>query len=122
MAEKAANGVFFCEVCTARYAGAGDCAACDGEPLLDLRNADVVEMIRSFDEQRWKKRLGQFTGLAAVIVIPTVVVFNLLMGAATGKVLGLIPNMVLAGFGVSAFSGGLIAVMPPKKRLPAMLP
>jgi hypothetical protein len=117
-----ADGAYFCEVCTTRYDAAGDCAKCDQEPLLDLRQPDVVEMIQSFDQRRWQQRLGIYTALGAAVAIPGVIVLNLLMAVATDYVLGLVPNVILAGIGVSAISGGLIAVLPPMKRLPRNLP
>ena len=117
-----ANGPYFCEECGARYGGPGDCSKCPGEPLLDLRDPDVIHLINSFDDARWQRRIGLFTALSAFIVVPVVLGLNLMLVLTTGVAAGLVP-MFLGGAALMAvISGGLMAAFPPSKRLPSNLP
>lgn len=104
------SGAFFCESCTRRYAAKGDCPKCPGEPLLDLRNEDVIHMLQEFDSARWRKRAAIYSVIAGV---PGLVLGVLGCGAVGWVVsLGLGLTITLAG------SAALMAIAPPKKRCP----
>ena len=73
MMNAAPYGRYFCEACLSRYHEEGDCPSCPEEPLLDLWNPEVMEMLRKFDELAWRERMGQVTAVCAVICSPSLI-------------------------------------------------
>jgi len=104
------EGRYFCESCTARYDEVGDCPSCPEEPLLDLLDEDVLLMLRSFDDERWRKRMGVYTGISAVVCIPALIL------AAPFKHFAL----PAYGFVAMGMAGALMASFPPQRKTPDM--
>lgn len=104
------DGRYFCESCERRYNAPGDCTHCPEEPLLDLLDEDVLLMLEKWDDDRWQKRLMQFTLLAGVVCSP-------LAFAALAWT-----KLILAVY-VAAVSGAsitLIKLFPPPRKCPDM--
>lgn len=103
-------GPWFCEQCTARYPGPGDCAQCPEEPLLDLRNEDVLIMLDEFDHRRWRTRAAIYTVIVGILFLP----FFALIGWVKLRWIFIVYGLATAGV-----SSALISALPPKKRRPA---
>ena len=67
----------------------GDCPACPEEPLLDLYDEEVVHMLQAFDEQAWRQRMAQVTGVCAVLCSP-VLLLGLVIHAFALPVYGVV--------------------------------
>lgn len=111
--EKDDRGRFFCEECTQRYGGPGDCADCEGEPLLDLANEEVRRLIIDFDEARWRRQATKWGLVSLVVTSPLLVVLGLIL-AHFGVGLA-----VLCALGLSSY---LMSAFPPAKKMPDMSP
>ena len=111
--QESPDGVWFCESCTRRFTVGGDCTMCEEEPLLDLRNSDVIEMLQDFDTQRWRKRFGQFALLVGGITFGA-----MLLGVLLGSEFDLRAGLI--GGGAITFAGAtvLMQVFAPPKRCP----
>ena len=102
------EGRYFCERCTHRYDDVGDCPSCPEEPLLDLIDEDVLLMLRSFDDERWRRRMGVCTMVAAAVCLPLLLIplrkitFFLYGGATTG------------------LAGVFVKMYPPAQKTPDM--
>lgn len=99
MDEPEEDGRYLCEACTLRWDITGDCPRCPEEPLLDLWDPAVIEMLQHFDELAWRKRMGQVSAVCALICSPTLL-------------LGLVANVLaLPAFGLA--TAALTAVVYP---------
>jgi hypothetical protein len=110
---KDANGRYFCESCAQRYSGRGECCLeCEGEPLLDLADEDVRQMIREFDEARWRKRSTQWTFLSIALVSP--------LGIGLMWVLSAMASLTVWGVAAASLSTILITRFSPEPKLPEL--
>ena len=66
---------YFCENCCARYEVAGDCETCTEEALLDLREADTIELLENFDNSRYRKKTGMFSLVLGFVLLPVLVLW-----------------------------------------------
>jgi hypothetical protein len=66
-----AAGVFLCATCGRRFPAAGDCPACPGSALLDVRRPDVVELLADIDDRARRTREQQllWVGVAAGVLV-----------------------------------------------------
>jgi hypothetical protein len=106
----APDGRFFCEHCLGRFNTGGDCPACPDEPLLDLGDEAVREMLISFDEKARNKRYGLLLIISAVLATPVYYFVSFYSG-------------MLGGIAAAAlFAAGLVFVLSrvfrAKKKLP----
>ncbi len=115
--EEDPNGRFICEACARRYDDGGDCPRCEGEPLLDLADEEVVLMLEGFDAAAQRKRYFLCFVAAAAIVVP--LGFAAMIGVAT------IDVEFLGRLAVFAFIGLLIGLttlfsylFPARRKLP----
>lgn len=107
---------YLCDRCMTRHASAGFCAKCD-EPLMDLRDEHVHELIREQDRKRFFRRSAKFLFLGVLLMAPvTFVLFALYV-----RVPFLPGHIALLFFG-AVFVGGAIFVerlcirmFPPKQ-------
>ena len=62
---------FICGTCGKRYAAEGDCPACPGSALLDLRKPSVLEMLEEFDDRakRSREQRWLWVGVVAAVVV-----------------------------------------------------
>ncbi len=58
---------FICGTCGKRYPAAGDCPACSGSALLDLRQETVLEMLEEFDDRAKRSRDQKLLWVGVVI-------------------------------------------------------
>ena len=109
------TGHFICEQCEERYDDPGDCVDCTEEALLDLRDEDVLHLLDTFDERRFRRRVAIYSLISAVVVLPFAALF-----AVFSISLGLKMRYTIAFYGISVvvLSGGLARVFPPKKKRP----
>lgn len=64
------KGRYFCEKCLNRQSTPGDCPTCAGEPLLDLSDPEIRQMLQSFDDQRKTRHYSFMLGLILVVSSP----------------------------------------------------
>ena len=106
---EAPNGQYYCEQCSRRYLdGAVECPHCDDEPLLDLHDPAVRDLLKSFDERDWQRRAAKFTVISCVVCLPVLilVIVEIQVGIA---------GYILSVLGLSSL---LIKWFPGRKRLP----
>ena len=62
---------FICGTCGKRYAAVGDCPACPGSALLDLRQPDVLELLEDIDDRarRTRDQRWLWVGVAVGILV-----------------------------------------------------
>jgi len=67
----AAGLAFICGTCGKRYAAEGDCPACPGSALLDLRRPDVQELLKDIDDRARRSRDQRWlwVGVAVAVLI-----------------------------------------------------
>lgn len=107
---ESADGPFYCEVCERRYAdGAVECPHCEDEPLLDLQDPEVRQMLQAFDERDRTKRMTRFTLLACVVCLPFWLFAHIDPRAAIGGYI----------LGVLGLSSLLLKMFPARKRVPS---
>jgi len=68
---------FICGTCGARYAAVGDCPACPGSALLDLRKADVLELLEDIDDRMRRSRDQRWLWVGVVVGVLIVGFLNL---------------------------------------------
>lgn len=78
------ENAFFCENCCTQYETPGDCAKCPEEPLLDLRDEDVLQMLQDFDDRRNRKKMGMFTLIFGVVFLPVLYGFATMFSGIAG--------------------------------------
>jgi len=104
---------FFCESCLGRADAPGDCPRCSGEPLLDLANSEVREMLESFDDSAKTKRYSLVLG---IVVVATMPVSFALIFALLGLLVGG-PISAAIVFGLTAL---FVKMFPVKRRAPVL--
>jgi len=72
-------GRYYCERCDTRYdGGPGDCpGSCEEEPLLDLRNEEVILFMEEQDRKRFVKRAGLITAAVTVLTSPLLILIGM---------------------------------------------
>lgn len=61
---------FYCALCGARYRSPGMCDEHPDEPLLDLGDEEVTELLREIDRQAGLKRFGLMLGIGQFAALP----------------------------------------------------
>jgi hypothetical protein len=67
---------FICGTCGKRYPEAGDCPACPGSALLDLRKPTVLEMLEDFDDRAKRDRDQRWLWVGAIMGVIVIGVLN----------------------------------------------
>lgn len=67
---------FVCGTCGRRYPAAGDCPACPGSALLDLRQATVLEMLDEFDDRAKRSREQRWLWVGVVVGVALIGFLN----------------------------------------------
>lgn len=104
-------GRYYCERCDTRYdGGPGDCPGdCEEEPLLDLRNEEVILFIEEQDRKRFVKRAALILAGVTVLTSPVLV----LVGLFSVRI-GIIAWIAAAG----GIATPLSFVLKPRPRTP----
>lgn len=110
-----------CTDCGARGEASGDCARCGQGPRVDLREANVREVLIEDDRRRAEKRGQQFLFMGIVLMVlgwlsVGLVSFPLMM-AALSMPGGLIFVVALA-VGAVGVQKLLLTLFPPRPRFP----
>jgi hypothetical protein len=72
----AAGQAFICGTCGRRYPAAGDCPDCPGSALLDLRQADVRELLEEIDDRARRSRDQRWLWVGVVVGVALVGLLN----------------------------------------------
>ena len=115
--EEDPNGRFICEACARRFDDGGDCPHCDGEPLLDLADEEVVLMLEGFDAAAQRRRYFHCFLGASVVAIP--IGLALFIGATAIDVRAVTKLAFLVAAGLLIGLTTLLAFLfPARRKLP----
>ena len=67
---------FICGTCGQRYPAAGDCPACPGSALLDLRKPSVLEMLDEFDDRATRSREQRWLWVGVIVSVVGMTIVN----------------------------------------------
>lgn len=94
---------YLCDRCMKREATPGFCAVCD-EPLMDLRDEQVQELIRDQDRRRFFRRSAKFLFLGVMVNLP----FTLFLFTLYVQFPFLPAHVALLAFGLILVGGSII--------------
>lgn len=115
--EEDPSGRFICEACATRYDGGGDCPRCEGEPLMDLADEEVVLMLEGFDDAAQRKRYFLCFVGATVVAVPIGLVLLIAAAGTDSRVLTKLAFLVAAGIMVG-LTTLLAFLFPARRKLP----